>query len=115
MPDTAAPGWTAWIAPAIVVAVVSTGVIFLNNRFATVEERVATIDRRLQAADEKMDRRFEAVEKRVAETNTRIDQIISNIATISVQQGKTDTEIGYIRNRLDKVADKLQVAAADTP
>lgn len=106
--------WGAWRLPASIIAgaalvagVVGTLLTLQTSRFTAIEARI-------QAADEKIDRRVDALENRIGGITQRIDTVIGNQGTASVQLGRLETELAYIRARLDRVAERLQVSAVPT-
>jgi hypothetical protein len=110
--------WNDWLAPGVILAaiglaftIVTLQVNAISGRFSTLEAAYGNIDRRVLGGDDKLDRRAEAIEKRIVETNQRVDRVLENQTSLAAQLSKVETELSYIRSRLDRVADKLQVSA----
>lgn len=89
------------IAPGAIIALGAWGFTHLNGN--------------LSGLDEKIDRRSEAVERRVSETNQRIDRLLEQQAATNSRLSEVKVDLGYVRSRLDKVAEKLQVSEAPSP
>jgi tetrahydromethanopterin S-methyltransferase subunit G len=102
-----------WFAPGIAVAVVGLGLTFFNSRFTSIEAQYSDTAKRLTELDAKLDRRADALLQSIRETNSRIDAVLQQQATLASQVGRIEAELGYIRSRLDKVAEKLQVTSAE--
>lgn len=109
------PEWlTPWLAPAAVVAIFGLFLTSFNGRFTSIEAQYADTGKRLTELDTKLDRRADALLQSIRETNTRIDGVLQNQTALAAQVARVEGELSYIRGRLDKVADKLQVSSADT-
>lgn len=102
-----------WAAPGVVMAVIVAATAWTQMSISTVGGQVSQQAVRLQAIDEKIDRRGEATDRRVVETNQRIDTILATQASTSAQIGALQAEMAYIKGRIDKIADKLQVSAVE--
>lgn len=108
------PEWLSpWLAPAAVVAVLSLFLTSFNSRFTSLENQYADTGKRLTELDSKLDRRADALLQAIRETNTRIDGVLQTQATLASQVARVEGELSYIRSRLDKVADKLQVSSVE--
>ncbi len=117
---------SVWITPAAILGSAGLVVSFLNYegsvlagrfggveaRMQAVESRVQTIDQRIQGVDDKVDRRAEAVEKRIEAVTQLLDTLVGLQGDAKSQTAKIETELSYVRGRLDRIADKLQVASA---
>lgn len=101
-----------WAAPGVIIAALGLVAILGQCQLSGIDNRLGTIDQRLIALDEKIDRRGESIEQRVAETNKRIDAGLSTQSEVSVKVNKTESDVLYLRERIDKIAEKLQVASA---
>lgn len=113
-------GLREWAAPGVIIAIVSLGVVLgqcqlstIDSRLTGIDSRLAQVDERLTGVDEKIDRRAESIEQRVAETNKRIDSGLGTQSEMSVKVNKTESDVLYLRERIDKIADKLQVSSAE--
>lgn len=95
-----------FVAPSIIIAVM----LFI---FGQTNGRFDSIDQRITAVDEKIDRQIESVNARVAETNTRIDKALEMLAAAAERDGKNRSDLEYLRNRVDQISEKLDVAAVN--
>jgi hypothetical protein len=107
------PKWRDWLAPGvaagIVTAVVTWQLSGMGARFTAIDNQYADLARRLTDLDAKLDRRVDALAISVKDTNTRIDSVLLQQTTMSAQLGRAEAELAYIRGRVDRVAEKLQV------
>lgn len=102
-----------WLTPAIVIAVVGLAFTVISSRFTSIDAQYADTGKRLTDLDAKLDRRTDALLQSIQNTNTRIDAILQQQTTLASQVGRVETEVSYVRGRLDKIAEKLQVAEAE--
>jgi hypothetical protein len=84
----------------------------LNSRFTSLDAQYADTGKRLTDLDSKLDRRAEGLQQSIRDTNARIDTLLQQQTTLAAQIGRVEAEMGYVRTRLDKIAEKLQVADA---
>jgi hypothetical protein len=106
--------WTEspWFTPAIVVAIVGIAFTVISSRFTSIDAQYADTGKRLTDLDAKLDRRADGLLQSLRDTNIRIDTILQQQTTLAAQVGRVEAEMSYIRSRLDKIAEKLQVADA---
>src|SRR5687768_11958722 len=109
--------WRVWVGPGVasvlIIAVISWQLDGIRDRFTSVEARSANAEVGVGKLDDKIDRRGEATERRVVETNQRIDRVLENQTSAAAQLSTVTTDLNYIKGRLDRVAERLNVAAAD--
>ncbi|KAI9881761.1 MAG: hypothetical protein M1823_006528, partial [Watsoniomyces obsoletus] len=78
---------------------------------AAIESREIAAGSGVFALDEKVDRRAEAIEARVSETNQRVDRILEGQTSAAERTAQIQTDLNYVKDRIDRIAEKLEVAA----
>lgn len=106
------PKWLKdWLAPGILLTVLGIATAMVNVRFTMIDTQYADVTKRLTELDSKLDRRADGILQNVRDTNARIDAILQQQTTLASQLARLEAEQAYIKGRLDRVADKLQVSA----
>jgi hypothetical protein len=100
--------WKDWIAPGVVMTIVGIAATLVLARISSLDTQYADVSRRLTEIDAKLDRRVDGI-------TSRFDGILQQQTALAGQIGNAQGELAYIRSRLDKVAEKLQVTSADDP
>jgi hypothetical protein len=95
------------------MAIVGLGLTFFNSRFTAIEAQYSDTGKRLTELDAKLDRRVDALLQSIRDTNSRIDVVLQQQTTLASQLGRIEAELVYVRVRLDKVAEKLQVTSVE--
>lgn len=99
-----------WLAPSViggvVVLAVSWQVNQTNSRFDFLDRQYADIGQRLTNLDAKSDRRIDALAQSAS-------AILTQQAAMSSQLGRAEAQLAYIQGRIDKIAQKLEIASAD--
>ncbi len=91
-----------WIAPGIIIAVMTLWLAIAGGRFTSLDGQYTDIGKRLTDLDAKSDRRIDGL-------GSRFDAVLQQQSALAAQIGSVQAELAYIKGRLDKVADKLQV------
>jgi hypothetical protein len=94
--------WEEWRAPGAVVGIIAVvGTIF--------GMQLSSINARLDA----IDKQYSDVSVRITQQTSRIDTVNAQMVQLSAQVGGAQHDIAYIRARVDKVAEKLQIGSLE--
>jgi hypothetical protein len=99
-----------WFTPAIVIAAIGLALAFFYSRFASIDAQYVDTGRRVTDLVAKFDRRTDGLLQSIRDTNARIDTVLQQQTTLASQVGRVEVDMGYVRSRLDKISEKLQVA-----
>jgi hypothetical protein len=95
-----------WGTPGAILAGLGLIATILIFRFGAVDAQYADVSKRLTEMDAKIDRRSDVL-------GGRFDAILQQQTNMAAQLGAVQGELAYIKLRLDRVADKLQVTAVE--
>lgn len=98
--------WKDWVGPSAILAVLALGGAYGSARLSAIDNQYGDVGRRITELDSKLDRRIDAL-------TGRFDAILQQQGTLTLQLGLLQSEISYVKNRLDKIADKLQVTKVE--
>ena len=105
--------WSVWRLPGAILAgaaLIATIGMILNVQIS----RLTAIEPRVQAVEEKVDRQVRDIEKRVDALTQQLDELEGQQRATSTPIGKTETDLGNMRGRLD-ASGRGSAAVAEPP
>ena len=85
----------------------------LSDQIITVNGRVTETLAEVRGLDDTLGLTSEAIKLRISETNQRIDDLFEAQNQVASRMAAVESNVSYLRNRIDGIADKLEVASAE--